>query len=120
MDRLYRKEGLFGCSKNIAAGARCASENLRISTTNEAISIASLTLTGDVLLSTNRGNISFDALKVGKEISLDVKNGNISGVISGSYDEYAIFCSIKKRKSNLPSKKIWAIKSCRLPRITKM
>lgn len=80
-------------------------ENLKISTTNEAISIASLTLTGDVLLSTNGGNISFDALKVEKEITLDVKNGNISGVISGSYDEYAISCSVKKGESNLPSQK---------------
>ena len=51
------------------------------------------------------GNISFDVLNVGNEIILNVKNGNIEGIIAGSYDDYAISCNIKKGDSNLPSEK---------------
>ena len=78
---------------------------LSISTTNEDISIEPLTLTGSAVLSANGGNISFEGLDVGNEITADVKNGNVSGTISGSYDEYAISCTIKKGESNLPPNK---------------
>lgn len=80
-------------------------DNLSISTTNDDIYIAQLTVNGNASLSANGGNISFDKPNVGKDITVDVKNGNISGVISGSYDDYTISCTIKKGKSNLPSDK---------------
>lgn len=80
-------------------------DTLKIATTNEDISVAALSLTGDVSLTANGGSISFESLRVGKDIALDVKNGSISGAISGSYDDYAISCKIKKGKSNLPADK---------------
>lgn len=80
-------------------------DNLSIATTNEDISITTLKLNESVSLKANGGTISFDALVADKEISLNVKNGNISGVISGSYDDYAIDCNIKKGESNLPATK---------------
>lgn len=80
-------------------------KTLSVLTTNENISIASLTLTGDISLSANGGSIFFDELEAGNAITLDVKNGNISGTISGSYDDYAISCTVKKGESNLPSDK---------------
>ena len=80
-------------------------DNLSISTTNEDITVTTLTLNGHVSLNTNGGNLSFHELAAGKDIALDVKNGNISGTISGSYDDYAISCNVKKGESNLPTNK---------------
>lgn len=79
-------------------------ENLSVSTTNEDITITELSLNGNVTLKANGGNISFNKLAA-NDITLDVKNGNISGSVSGSYDDYAISCTIKKGESNLPSNK---------------
>ena len=78
---------------------------LKISTTNEDISLPALTVIDDLSLSSHGGNIVFDQLNVGKSIYLDAKNGNISGTIIGSYDDYAISCNVKKGESNLPSSK---------------
>lgn len=80
-------------------------KSLKISTTNEDISVSALTLSESVSFSANGGNITFEKLYAGNEVVLDVKNGNISGTVSGSYDDYAITCDIKKGKSNLPAKK---------------
>lgn len=78
---------------------------LKISTTNEDISLPALTVIDDLSLSSHGGNIVFDQLNIGKSIYFGAKNGNISGTIIGSYDEYAISCNVKKGESNLPSSK---------------
>lgn len=77
-------------------------KSLKISTTNEDISIAPLRISENVVLSNNGGNIFFKALESEKSITLNVKNGNIAGDISGSYDDYAVACDIKKGETNLP------------------
>lgn len=78
---------------------------LTLSTTNEDISLPAMTINGDLSLSSQGGNIAFDRLKVKNTISLKGKNGDISGQIAGSYDDYAISCDIKKGESNLPLNK---------------
>ena len=77
-------------------------EHLALSTTNEDISLSALTVTDGVNLSSNGGNITFDRLNVGKTMALTVKNGDISGTIIGSYDDFAIHSEVKKGKSNMP------------------
>ena len=42
---------------------------------------------------------------VGSAIYLTVKNGDISGTVVGSYDDFAIQTEIKKGESNLPDNK---------------
>lgn len=79
--------------------------SLKLSTTNEDISLPALTVSGDISLSSGGGNIVFDKLGVGKSINLSAKNGDITGTIIGSYDDYAISCDSKKGESNLPSSK---------------
>lgn len=78
---------------------------LKLSTTNEDISLAALNVAADLSLSSYGGNIVFDKLGARDSIYLSAKNGDISGSIIGSYDDYAILCDIKKGKSNLPSSK---------------
>lgn len=78
---------------------------LKLTTTNEDISLPALTVIGDVSLASNGGNIVFDKLNVGNAIHLDAKNGDIEGLIIGSYDDYAISCDSKKGESNLPASK---------------
>ncbi|NFT06264.1 DUF4097 domain-containing protein [Clostridium botulinum] len=78
---------------------------LKLSTTNEDISLSALTVVGDISLSSQGGDIVFDKLNVKNTISINAKNGDVSGSIIGSYDDYAISCDIKKGKSNLPSSK---------------
>ena len=80
-------------------------ENLTLSTTNEDITLAALTVTGSINISSNGGNIVFENLDVGSALSLTVKNGDISGSVVGSYDDFAILTEIKKGESNLPDNK---------------
>lgn len=78
---------------------------LKTSTTNEDISLPAMTIFGDVSLSSQGGNIAFEALDAGKSINLSAKNGDITGSILGGYDDYSISCESKKGESNLPSSK---------------
>ena len=79
-------------------------ENLTISTTNEDITLSPLAVTGSVSLSSNGGNITFENVDAGNALSLTVKDGDISGTVIGSYDDFAIQTEIKKGESNLPNK----------------
>lgn len=79
--------------------------NLTLSTTNEDISLSALTVTGEANISSNGGNISFEKLGVGDAMYLTVKNGDISGTVAGSYDDFAIRSEIKKGECSLPEQK---------------
>ena len=80
-------------------------DTLTLSTTNEDIFLPALAVTGSINISSNGGNISFGNLDVGSALTLNVKNGDISGAIVGSYDDFSIQSEIKKGESNLPDKK---------------
>lgn len=80
-------------------------DNLSLSTTNEDVSLPALAVKGSISVSSNGGNITFQTLDVGNALTLTVKNGDISGTIIGSYDDFAIQTKIKKGESNLPEQK---------------
>lgn len=80
-------------------------KNLTLSTTNEDITLSALTVTQSINISSNGGNIAFGALSPGSALTLNVKNGNMSGKIAGSYEDFAIQSEIKKGESNLPDNK---------------
>ncbi len=80
-------------------------ENLTLSTTNEDITLSALAVTGSINISSNGGNITFGDLDVGSALTLNIKNGDISGAIVGSYDDFSIQSKIKKGESNLPDNK---------------
>ena len=80
-------------------------DTLTLSTTNEDISLPALAITKSINISSNGGNITFGNLEVGSAIYLTVKNGDISGTVVGSYDDFAIQTEIKKGESNLPDNK---------------
>ena len=80
-------------------------DTLTLSTTNEDITLSALTVTGSITISSNGGNIAFGNLDIGSALTLNVKNGDISGAIVGSYDDFSIQSEIKKGKSNLPDNK---------------
>ena len=80
-------------------------ETLSISSTNEDITLSALAAIGTISISSNGGNIIFENLDVGKALCLTAKNGNISGTVIGSYDDFAIQTEIKKGRSNLPDNK---------------
>ena len=67
--------------------------------------VSTLAITGSIRISSNGGDISFENLEVGKSLDLVAKNGNISGTIIGSYDDFSIQSEIKKGESNLPDHK---------------
>lgn len=79
--------------------------SLTISTTNESVQLSSVRIYDNIRLSVNGGDLVFDALSPAASIDLSAKNGNISGTIAGSFDEYAVMSSVKKGKSNLPEEK---------------
>lgn len=78
---------------------------LKLSTTNEDISLPALAVTGSISVSSNSGSITFDKLSIGNSLTLAAKNGDISGVIVGSYDDFSIQSNLKKGNSNLPGNK---------------
>lgn len=80
-------------------------DTFTLSTTNEDISLPALTVAGSISISSNDGNISFENLEVGNALYLTGKNGDISGTVIGSYDDFAIQTEIKKGDSNLPNNK---------------
>ena len=80
-------------------------DTLTLSTTNEDISLSALTVTENINLSSNGGDIVFERLAVGNTLCLTVKNGNISGTLIGSCDDFVIASRVKKGKSNLPERK---------------
>ena len=80
-------------------------DTVTLSTTNEDISLPALAITKSINISSNGGNITFGNLEVGSAIYLTVKNGDISGTVVGSYDDFAIQTEIKKGESNLPDNK---------------
>ncbi len=80
-------------------------ENLTLSTTNEDISLPALAVTGSISVSSNGGNIAFGDLDVGNALLLKAKNGDISGTVTGGWDDFAIQSEIKKCRSNLPEYK---------------
>ncbi|OUP48772.1 DUF4097 family beta strand repeat-containing protein [Lachnoclostridium sp. An181] len=80
-------------------------ENLTLSTANEDITLPSMAVTGSINISSNGGNIMFGNLDVGDVLRLTVKNGDISGTVKGSYDDFAIQSEIKKGESTLPDNK---------------
>ena len=85
--------------------------SLTISTTNEDVSLPALSFEQGISINVNNGNIIFEQLAVGRTIDLVSKNGNISGAISGGYDDFAITTTIKKGESNLPTQKNGGVKT---------
>ena len=77
--------------------------SLTVATTNEDVQLDPLAAE-TVSLSSNGGNLVFEALSAGKSISLIAKNGNIEGTIAGGWDDYSIDCTVKKGESSLVSK----------------
>lgn len=77
--------------------------NLEIATTNETISVSDVAVSDKISLRVNGGDISFERIG-GNAIELWAKNGNISGTVTGTIDDYAITCEIKKGDTNLTDK----------------
>lgn len=80
-------------------------DTVTLSTTNEDVSLPVFAVTESIDISTNGGNITFESLDVGNTLTLTAKNGDISGTVVGSYDDFAIQSEIKKGDSNLPNNK---------------
>lgn len=79
--------------------------DLKLTTTNEPINLSELSVKRDIFINSNGGNINFDKFNVGNSINLTAKNADITGSIEGGWDDFSIFCTIKKGESNLPEQK---------------
>ena len=58
----------------------------------------------NISIETSNGNIVFENI-LAEKYKCFVKNGDITGSISGVMDEFSITCTIKKGESNLPALK---------------
>lgn len=79
--------------------------DVSVSTTNEAISATGTISAQNVSLTVNGGDLSFEKISAGSSVTLNAKNGNITGTIVGSRDDYAITCNVKKGETSLPESK---------------
>ena len=85
--------------------------DLSAKTTNDDIKVTSLSFSDSVSLDSNGGNIVCERINAGKSIALTAKNGNITGTVSGSMDDFSVSCKIKKGDCNLPELKAGGPKS---------
>lgn len=85
--------------------------DLSAKTTNEDIKVTSLSFSDSVSLNSNGRNIVCERINAGKSIALTAKNGNITGTVSGSMDDFSVSCKIKKGDCNLPELKEGGTKS---------
>lgn len=79
--------------------------DVSVSTTNEAISATGTIAAQNVSMSVNGGDLTFGKIAAGSSVTLNAKNGNITGTILGSWDDYAIACNVKKGECSLPENK---------------
>ncbi len=79
--------------------------DVSVSTTNEAISATGTIAAQNVSMSVNGGDLTFRKIAAEKSVTLNAKNGNITGTILGSWDDYAIACNVKKGECSLPENK---------------
>ena len=77
--------------------------SLTIKTTNESISLPALSVKEEIILTNNGGDITFDTLDAAGGLTLEVKNGSITGLVAGKEVDYSITCEIKKGSASLPS-----------------
>ena len=68
-----------------------------------AITLPTVSVSDRITLSANGGDIDFLLLDVGNALTLEAKNGNISGTVLGTYEDFTISCTTKKRACNLPA-----------------
>lgn len=80
-------------------------KSISLKTSNEDIFIPALSFSDSVSVSVNKGSIELERLDAGKTINLEVKDGSITGTVAGGYDDFAISCTVKKGKCNLPESK---------------
>lgn len=85
--------------------------SIEITTTNETIKLNNISVTQNITLNSKGGNIEFDHLFVGEQANLTAKNGDITGSIVGSLDDFSISCTVKKGNCNLPEHKEGGTKS---------
>lgn len=78
--------------------------SLQISATNEDIQLPALTL-DKASVYINGGSVSFDTLEIGESLTMETKNGSVTGTVAGGYDDFAISTTIKKGDNNLPEQK---------------
>lgn len=79
-------------------------EELRLATTNENLTLQDLTVAGGVTLESNGGDIAFARLDVGASLTVSSKNGDVTGAVVGSIDDFAIESAVKKGESTLPER----------------
>ena len=76
-----------------------------MTTTNEEIKISAVSVSGNIVLDANGGDVKFEKVAVGEGLDVKAKNGNITGTVIGSWEDFSISCTIKKGDCNLPAEK---------------
>ena len=79
--------------------------DISVTTTNEAIKISAVSVSGNIVLNANGGDVKFERVAVGEGLDVKAKNGNITGTVIGSWEDFSISCTIKKGDCNLPAEK---------------
>lgn len=79
--------------------------SLSIATSNEDIFLPAMSFSETVSVRLNNGNIQVEGLTVGKGLDLETKNGDISGTVTGTYDDFSILSEARKGGCNLPASK---------------
>lgn len=79
--------------------------NLHINTTNNSITIPAMDIMDSVEIIVNKGDIHVTGLEVGSSVRLEAKDGDITGTIKGSYDDFTITSNAHKGSNNLPTSK---------------
>lgn len=84
--------------------------DLVISSTKNDINIPEIVIEGNIDIQINDGTIFLENVLAQSGLTLYTKNGNISGTLNGTYEEFNIQSKAHKGESNLPENKAAGIK----------
>ena len=79
--------------------------SLSIATSNEDIFLPAMSFSETVSVRLNNGNIQVEGLTVERAWIWKPKNGDISGTVTGTYDDFSIFERGPQGVCNLPASK---------------
>ena len=70
--------------------------DISVTTTNEAIKISAVSVSGNIVLDANGGDVKFERVAVGEGLDVKAKNGNITGTVIGAWEDFSISAQSKR------------------------
>lgn len=79
--------------------------DISVTTTNEEIKISAVSVSGNIVLDANGGDVKFEKVAVGEGLDVKAKNGNITGTVIGAWEDFPFPAQSKRGIAIYPPKR---------------